>query len=381
MESIGNFSPTSRNFNTIHALDRVAHVICVHNTTCAHDGDTYLDKVMPYIELYMNIILPCTLSVFTISTNIINMMVLVKQGINTCVTLCIFCLSATDFLSTVAGFCAVLLRILMYLNIRRGFDPLAFYFFMVYIFATVYDVSNTLTAFLSLERCLCVCLPFNFKDIFTFWRSAGVIICIYLLCFGLYLPHFLSSGLEMRTSGNSTFLALWLSPDRAAVEIYIDTVKFCQTTVVTTTVFVCTLLMIVSLNRSSKFQGKTKKGRQPSQSPERESTGKNTESSGITNTQEDGDERTSGMNMETINRGIQGETKIHEKDHQKSGQPIKGLKSIRGTSEKTTKSSRNLNVIKTVIVLCIISFFLQFNEACPYHCNTVGAEIPLWQKI
>ncbi|KAK3720487.1 hypothetical protein RRG08_058375 [Elysia crispata] len=256
MESTGDFNPSTRNFTTIYELDRVTPVICEQSSSCAHVEDTYMNKVMRYIDLYMNIILPCTLSVFTLGANTVNMMVLVKQGINTCVTLCLVCLSATDFLSRVAGWFSQLLGVLMILNIRLGFDPLAFSFFMVYTSAIFYDVSNTLTTFLSLERCLCVCLPLKLKDIFTFWRSVTVIVCIYLLCFGLLLPHFLSSGLKMRTSGNSTFLALWLSPDRAAVDVYIDAVHFCQTTVVMAVVFVCTLLMIVSLNHSK--EGKTR---------------------------------------------------------------------------------------------------------------------------
>ncbi|KAK3720489.1 hypothetical protein RRG08_058377 [Elysia crispata] len=356
MESTGDSSPTTRNITTNYELERVPQVICVHNTTCPHDEDTFMDKVMPYIELYMNIIVPFILSVFTLCANIINMMVLVKQGINTCVSLCLVCLSASDFLSTVAGFCSLPPRVLMFLNIRPGFDPFAFYFFMVYMSALFYDASNILTAFLSLERCLCVCLPLKFKDIFTFWRGVAVIVCIFLLCFGLLLPHFLSSGFEMRTSGNSTFLALWLSPDRAAVDVYIDTVHFCQTTVVTSTVFVCTLLMIVSLNHSSKFQGRKKNAIVNGKSAERESRGKNTESSGVTHTQQGGDDRTSGMNMETRYEDIQGETKVPEKDPQKSRQTIKVLKSITRNSDKTTKSSRNLNVIKTVIILCVICF-------------------------
>ncbi|KAK3720486.1 hypothetical protein RRG08_058374 [Elysia crispata] len=315
-----------------------------------------MDKVMRYIDLYMNIIFPFILSVFTLCANIINMMVLVKQGINTCVSLCLVCLSATDFLSTVAGFCSLPPKVLMFLSIRRGFDPFAFYFFMMYMSALFYDASNILTAFLSLERCLCVCLPLRFKEIFTFWRSVAVIVCIFLLCFGLLLPHFLSSGLEMRTSGNSTFLALWLSPDRAAVDVYIDAVHFCQTTVVTTTVFVCTLLMIVSLNRSSKFQGGKKRGRKPGKSPETESIGRNKESSSIYHTQKEDDEKTLGKNMDKTNGRKKSETQANGKDTQKSGQTIKDLKSITRNSDKTTKSSRNLNVIKTVIVLCVICF-------------------------
>ena len=321
MESTGDFNPSTRNFTTTYELDRVTHVICEQSSSCAHVEDTYMNKVMRYIDLYMNIVLPCILSVFTLCANIVNMMVLVKQGINTCVSLCLVCLSATDFLSRVAGWFSQLLGVLMILNIRLGFDPLAFSFFMVYTSAIFYDVSNTLTTFLSLERCLCVCLPLKLKDIFTFWRSVTVIVCIYLLCFGLLLPHFLSSGLKMRTSGNSTFLALWLSPDRAAVDVYIDAVHFCQTTVVMAVVFVCTLLMIVSLNHSSKFQGGKDKGSKPCKSPVTVSGRKTAKNSNA------------------------------------SQSPCEVLE-----SHKNTQSSRNLNVIKTVIFLCVICFICNLSR-------------------
>ncbi|KAK3720491.1 hypothetical protein RRG08_058379 [Elysia crispata] len=343
MESIGELR-TTKTITTSDTTDEVTDVIRDFNMEHAREGASYIDMVIGYLNLYLNIISIFILTMFAIGTNIVNMMVLVKQGINTCVSLCLFCLAATDFLSTLAGLCSQPSKIMMFLNIRPGFDPFAFYFFMVYMSAILYDVSNTLTAFLSLERCLCVCLPLQFKDIFTFWRGVAVIVCIYLLCFGLLLPHFLSSGLEMRTSRNSTFLALWLSPDRAAVDVYVDAVHFCQTAVVTTTVFVCTLLMIVSLNRSSKFQG--------GKSNEFPVTfsGKNTNNSCVAQTKSEDFAQPS-------------ESKAADKTSQsgtKSGNTVKSLNNGRNTSatsnNKSAHSSRNLNVIKTVIVLCVICF-------------------------
>ncbi|KAK3802985.1 hypothetical protein RRG08_051740 [Elysia crispata] len=383
MEPVTDFGNGTRNLKS-DSLDSAANFFSVLNTTYARDGDNYMDKVMEYIDLYLNIVSTCILSVFTLSANIINMMVLVKQGINTCVSLCLVCLSATDFLSTFFGFCAVPPKILMYLNRSPGFDPFAIYFIMVYMSAILYDVSNTLTAFLSLERCLCVCLPLKFKDIFTFWRSVTILVCIYLLCFGLLLPHFLSSGLEMRTTGNSTFLALWLSPDRAAVDVYIDVVHFCQTAVIMTVVFVCTLLMNVSLNRSSKFQGGRDKGSKPCKSPVTNSGRKTAKNSSAAQANSCEDEQASEEKIENISGSLQNsgvdqtedpkrnrksiamtagkKLKFNSKSKRTATDVKSGKDSITANNDKNTPSSRNLNVMKTVIVLCFICFLCNLSR-------------------
>ncbi|RUS78918.1 hypothetical protein EGW08_013331 [Elysia chlorotica] len=218
MELFGNPSSTPRVASIVDRDNQLTTGVptCGYNTTSGGDGGAAnMNAQMRYVDLYMNIVLPFALSVFTLCTNVINMAVQVKQGVNSCVSLCLFCISTTDFLTTFTGFCALPPKIMMYLYQRPGFDPFAFYFHMVYTCAILYDVSNTLTAFLSLERCLCVCLPLKFKDMFTFRRVVTVIVCIYLMCFGLVMPHFLSSGFQVRSSGNSTYLALWLSADRA----------------------------------------------------------------------------------------------------------------------------------------------------------------------
>ena len=400
MESVGDHSSITNNSTTVLTLNDVRHSVCFHNSTCATVGDRYMTKVMRFVDLYLNIVFLFTLSMFTLCANMLNMMVLVKQGMRTCVSLCLFCLSSTDFFSTLFGLCAIVQNILIYLGRTPGFDPFAFYFFLVYISGIFYDVSNTLTLFLSLERCLCVCLPLKFKDIFTFRRSVAVIFCIYLLCFGLLLPHFLSSGFEMRTSGNSTVLALWLSPDRAAVDVYVDAVHSCQAAVVTTAVFVCTLLMIVSLNRSSRFQGGKGKRLHPANRRASGSQGNMLGNmlgrSSASRTQPQAEEPNFEPQTEIESGGKPAYMNEHGKGLDREGKCLDcrgkddttphsdknthfsnyGEKDVTtahsdknthssnygendattAQSGKNTQSARNLNVIKTVIVLCTICF-------------------------
>ncbi|GFO33931.1 chemosensory receptor c [Plakobranchus ocellatus] len=297
-------------------------------------ADIYMDKVMRYISLYLNSIAVSILCFFAFATNIVNIVVLVKQGVRSCVSLCLLCLSVTDFCSTFVGFFTAPAKLMTYLEITTSpVDPYAIYFVTVYLSATFYDTSNTLTAFLSLERCLCVSLPLKFKDIFTFRRGAGAIFGIYLFVFGLNVPHFLSSGLEWKTSEqNRTYLGLWLSSDRVAVDFYLNiTIHFCLTIFNMLTVCVCTQIMLVSLNRSSKFQ-------------KRKATNR-------TSFSRDGPDASEETQSE--------ELKVYSavKDRSESGPKRKSEKdSSKNKNEKlrAMSSSRNVNAVKTVILLCVI---------------------------
>ncbi|GFS08402.1 chemosensory receptor C [Elysia marginata] len=318
-------------------------------------GDSHLSRVIQYLDLYINIVFVFVASVFALGTNIANMLVLIKQGVRGCVSLCLFSISATDFLSTLTGFISVMFKILMHLYKQPGFNPAAVFFLLVYASAVLYDVSNTLTAFLSLERCLCVTLPFKFKDIFTTKLTAVVIVCVYMLCFGLMMPHFLSSGLRMKTFENSTYLTLWLSSDRIAVDTYIDVKNFCQISVILGIVLVCTSLMIISLNISSKFHNKdtTTTAKPLKSSKTRPEVNFKVSSSmptpEITNHEGKG-------KIETKRKNKKNPTKNKDtiKDPQSNG-PLTKENTAR-KQEKNTQSSRNLNVIKTVVMLCVICF-------------------------
>ncbi|GFS08376.1 chemosensory receptor C [Elysia marginata] len=332
-------------------------------------GDAYDARVKHYLDLYMNIVFVFILTLFALGTNLINMIVLVKQGVQSCVSLCLLFLAATDFLSTFAGFVSIVSKILMYRNQRPGFDPSAVYYLMVFLSATFYDVSNKLTAFLSLERCLCVSLPFKFKDIFTTKVTIAVIFCVYLLCFGLMMPHFLSSGLRMRTVGNSTYLALWLSPDRAAVNAYVDFMHFCQTIVVLAVVLVCTLRMLLSLQHSSKFQKGNSKGAELTTQSTSSTGAKSTELTNSLPSKSEKDESEVAVehvnntqnNLRSSKTGTLQKAAHPQAPNLKSSETTTGRANPKGGNQaikrdKTSQSTRNLNVMKTVIMLSVICF-------------------------
>ena len=404
-------SYSSLTLTTVNWLYEDLSDVDIASTISATERNSRMDKVMAHIDLYLRIIFSCILCFFAFATNIVNMAVLVRQGVRGCVSLCLFCLSGTDFLSTLSGLCTIPPKIMMYRKKTSEIDPFAIYFFMVYMSAIFYDVSNTLTAFLSLERCLCVCLPLRFKDIFTFRRGAVAIACIYLLCFGVYMPHFLSSGLQRRPtrSGNSTYLALWLSADRSDVDIYINiTVHFCLTILNMAVVCLCTLLMLVSLKRSSRFQGgKTKRLRAP-ESSGRVTEERTTDISSAPPSQDDlqptvhsrtttftGDLPNSRVDLARDSRGVDNDISSRFSKKQtpivRANQEVEDLKidgkNMPDKNKKKSPSSRNVNVMRTVIVLCFICFLSNLSRLALTSASYVeprlrfGKEFDHWYQI
>ncbi|GFS08406.1 chemosensory receptor C [Elysia marginata] len=317
-------------------------------------GESHLSKVIYFLDLYINFVLLSILIVFSMGANIVNMMVLVKQGVTSCVSVCLFSISATDFLSTLSGFTGMPPKILMTLHMRPGFDPTAIYYMLAYLAYIFSDISNTLTAFLSLERCLCVSLPLQFKEIFTTKRTVMVIVCIYLVCFGSMMPHFLSSGFVFRTSGNSTYLALWLSPDRATVDVYIDIRNFIQTTLILGVVLVCTSLMLISLQRSSKFNKASAKESEPSTRSTDLSQRTSTELRNMPRAGGKGGEEKGKPGTEIKERKTPSKDQHTIEDSEPDGQIRNDNKARK--QNKNSKLSRNRKVIKTVVMLGVFCF-------------------------
>ncbi|GFO33951.1 chemosensory receptor c [Plakobranchus ocellatus] len=329
------------------------------------DDDGYMDKVMRYLDLYLRIIFLPILCFYAFATNIVNIVVLMKQGVRSCVSLCLLCLSVTDFFSTFAGLCTVPANLMIYLDIEAIVEPYAMYFHLIYLSGLFYDCSNTLTAFLSLERCLCVSLPLKFKDIFTFRRGAGAICGICLLVFGLNVPHFMSSGLEWKISEqNRTYLGLWLSSDRLAVHYYLNiTIYFSLTIFNMLMVCVCTQIMLISLRRSSKFQ--RRKATNPSRDCKADTEEKPREDISLHSS---GKYRSDGKAMRkcrTVSSEVKAEQGGSVTEIPNSGSlppPNEGniemtLTSNRQNTPPTSiNHSRNVNVMKTVILLCVICF-------------------------
>ncbi|NP_001191495.1 chemosensory receptor C [Aplysia californica] len=198
------------------------------------------------------------LSLLGSAFNCINITVFLTLGAKDCVSVCLLSLAVSDFtclfLGAVCGVCDILDA---YGSADFYVDPRGLYYQVIFISSMSYDISTYITAFISLERCLCVALPFRFKELFTFKRAVLAMATIFCLTFCCYLPHYVTSGLRVQWDPrtNTTRVLLWSSKDMPAITAFLDLwnhLILAVTSVVI--VIVCTHIMVTGLKKSSQFQ-------------------------------------------------------------------------------------------------------------------------------
>ncbi|CAL1527513.1 unnamed protein product, partial [Lymnaea stagnalis] len=189
--------------------------------------------------------------------NIVTVLVFLKQGVKDCVTLCLLSLALTDFSSVALGMIISITSLSRASEVTLYIDLDALEFVLAYPSAMFYDISTSTTALITVQRCLCVTLPFRFKDFMTIKRTTITIICLFIFNVGMYMPHFLSSRLESQLDPrtNSTRVVLALTVNRPEVDLFLNTfVHLLEAALCLAIVLVSTQIMIIGLRRSSKFQ-------------------------------------------------------------------------------------------------------------------------------
>lgn len=153
-------------------------------------------------EIYlisMNIILgniSQTVTIFGILSNIINCIIFIKQGFSDTVNISLLGLTISDLCS---------LLCLMFSNL--SFTPAFRYDDVPFIADEVHPlvggwphvsftrVTGFITAFISLERCICVMFPLKVKNIFTPRKNTLIVICIFALTLGCSSLTYATAGL------------------------------------------------------------------------------------------------------------------------------------------------------------------------------------------
>lgn len=184
------------------------------------------EAALKFFNNYFTLVLLSVLSPLGVTTNILNIIVYWKQGIRENVNITFIALSFWDLLQ-----CFLLLLSEICIIIERHFPHPTVYFmsiqfvYLAHSRGCTYVLSTLATVYLSIERSICITLPFKVKDIFTTTRV--VLINLIILTIGLvcFCPAWASQGLQWafdpRT--NRTHLDLWLSDDRRKVDLFVDT--------------------------------------------------------------------------------------------------------------------------------------------------------------
>lgn len=226
------------------------------------------DSALRFLQVVMLGVVQGILSTLGIVVNIFNVVIFVKLGLKTSTNVAIFSMSFTDVIFS------LLQLAISNCHIAEEFQPdLEFSLrdFSLFVIGNsqciVYFVSCWVTAFISIERCVCVLLPFKVKHIFTTKRSVIVMSVIYFvaittnlhLLYGLRLEKI--KGFEILNNTVST-KSRWTNFYTNEVESHIwGFIEYMFSGIVTfltcqILLLMCSILLIYGLNKSTRIRPK-----------------------------------------------------------------------------------------------------------------------------
>lgn len=197
---------------------------------------------------------------FGIGTNILNVIVFLKQGWGEVTNVSLFTLAIADLGCLFSTFIKSIMYNPFLNNADIHFDGRSIVFFLCgmpkYYFAMS---ASCITAYITLERCLCISMPFKFKSMITQKRSAMVSIIIYLSCVVLYTPVYATGKFDYiwYPKKNRTLMRIVFNDKQATI----DSVVFGITTVLTVGTFLfvvcCTIILVSNLWKQRKWREAT----------------------------------------------------------------------------------------------------------------------------
>ncbi|BFZ06850.1 hypothetical protein BsWGS_09889 [Bradybaena similaris] len=195
-----------------------------------------------------------------VAFNLTNIRVFLQQDWRTNnVTLALLSLSVSDLLVLLALIAVDILVILHTLS-PTTVDYLGIMYYIVgWTMAMFFDISSLTTVLVSLERCLCIIMPLHVHSLFSVKRTVAFLLAMDILVVLSYIILFSTLTLQWAYdhSLNTTRLIVALSKERKQVEMghnisnAIILPTFSELAVVINTV-----VMVIGLKRSSKFQKK-----------------------------------------------------------------------------------------------------------------------------
>ncbi|KAK0048630.1 short-wave-sensitive opsin 1 [Biomphalaria pfeifferi] len=122
-------------------------------------------------------------------------------------------------------------------------------------------VTSWITAFLSLERCLCIAMPLRVRRALTKSRSVYINAGIFVVIFCMLPPIYSTTWLDWQwfPDRNRTLLGLDFSSDRDHVYDTVALVNVVLTYVSFFIILACTLLLVATLNKQLQWRNATSK--------------------------------------------------------------------------------------------------------------------------
>ncbi|KAH9514458.1 hypothetical protein Btru_025309 [Bulinus truncatus] len=215
------------------------------------------DEQRTVLEVVNYVFLCGGVSLFGIVSNVINIVIFLRQGLRTTMNISFFGLAISDLCCLLNLLCfTVLLNPL----VERSGLPIISREFQYLVAGWPYvcftRITSLITAFMTAEKCLCITFPLKVKQIITPRRAAVVIGLTYVLIFISLIPEYATSYLDWKfyPPRNRTLLGLVFTPDRKNMGGLVFILNASLIALSYLLVVVFTAVLIYKLKHSSKWR-------------------------------------------------------------------------------------------------------------------------------
>ncbi|GFN84702.1 chemosensory receptor b [Plakobranchus ocellatus] len=285
------------------------------------------DKVRDIMALINMVILAQVISFFGVIANIINIIVFTKQGFGEAMTVTLTGLAVAD-LGTVTcqswlSFCWN--PLFDFKSLELPFQPLQ----IVYLSAgqprlSSVRISAWIIAWATLERCLCITMPFRVREIITPYRSKVFIITLFIINTASSVPFYYTTRIVpyFDEAVNRSYLVLAFTDDRQEIDSISFSISVCLSVCSFVAVAVCTVILVLTLDKASKWR-----------------------KSAMASNEINGEEKS-----ECVQASIDGNKK--QEQNPTSGSTNAFKKSKLAASNKNKRAAKMVSIVSTTFIVC-----------------------------
>lgn len=223
--------------------------------------DQLIIDVAHYLNLILTMGICAALSTFSVFSNILNMIVFVKDGFQVSINISLVALAFADLSSGLTLLWYTICLNPLFKKADLPFLPSEIEPLTSGIpHAIAMNATGWLTAFITLERCLCVVFPLNVKDILSRTRTKVIVAIIFIGVIGGQMPSYytLRMGWRFVPERNKTLLGLYVIENSEEI----DKITFYITNVTAPVlsfmiVIASSIILSIQLTLKSKWRQKS----------------------------------------------------------------------------------------------------------------------------
>lgn len=217
-------------------------------------GADYLREV---IQIVNYVILCGIISIFGVVTNILNLIVFYKQGLDTTINISFFALAVSDLCSLITQQCYNIFVNPWLEKVGVPGAASGIQFIVAGVPRECFArVTCLITVYITAERCLCIAFPLHIKQIITPERTFWIMACIYGLTMCTFIPLYVNTYIAWKVypDSNATILALIFRPNSELAEGVVMVIHAISGTISFLAVVIFTIILIQKLGQKNNWR-------------------------------------------------------------------------------------------------------------------------------